>query len=51
MWANFGKETAEFRRQADGSYAVEKTALLRFSDLAVAKIFVEDGWRRLVCTR
>ena len=44
VWANFGKETAVFRRQSDGSYHVDKTALLRFSDLAVSKIFVEpDG--------
>jgi signal transduction histidine kinase/ligand-binding sensor domain-containing protein len=44
VWANFGKETAVFRRQSDGSYTVDKTALLRFSDLAVAKIYVEpDG--------
>jgi signal transduction histidine kinase/ligand-binding sensor domain-containing protein len=43
VWANFGKETAEFRRQADGSYTAEKTALLRFSDLAVSKIFAEPN--------
>ncbi len=44
VWANFGKETAVFRRQSDRSYVADKTALLRFSDLAVAKISVEpDG--------
>ena len=44
VWANFGKETAVFRPQSDRSYVADKTALLRFSDLAVAKIYVEpDG--------
>ena len=42
VWANFGLETAVFRRQTDGSYLVDKTALLRFSDMAVAKIYAED---------
>ena len=42
VWANFGLETAVFRRQTDGSYRVDKTALLRFSDMAVAKIYAED---------
>ena len=42
VWGNFGLETAVFRRQTDGSYRVDKTALLRFSDMAVAKIYVED---------
>jgi signal transduction histidine kinase/ligand-binding sensor domain-containing protein len=42
VWANFGLETAVFRRQTDGSYLVDKTALLRFSDMAVAKIYTED---------
>jgi signal transduction histidine kinase/ligand-binding sensor domain-containing protein len=44
VWANFGKETGVFRRQSDGSYRADKTALLRFADLAVAKIYPEqDG--------
>jgi len=44
IWANFGKETGIFRRQVDGSYRADKTALLRFADLAVAKIYPEqDG--------
>jgi signal transduction histidine kinase/ligand-binding sensor domain-containing protein len=42
VWGNFGLETAVFRRQTDGSYRVDKTALLRFSDMAVAKIYVDD---------
>ena len=33
---------AVFRRQTDGSYRADKTALLRFADLAVAKIYAED---------
>jgi signal transduction histidine kinase/ligand-binding sensor domain-containing protein len=44
VWANFGLDTGVFRRQTDGSYLVDKTALLRFSELAVAKIYTEpDG--------
>ena len=43
VWANFGRETALFRRRSDGTYAADKTALLRFSDLAVAKILAEPN--------
>jgi signal transduction histidine kinase/ligand-binding sensor domain-containing protein len=44
VWANFGLDTGVFRRQIDGSYRLDKTALLRFSDLAVAKILTDpDG--------
>jgi signal transduction histidine kinase/ligand-binding sensor domain-containing protein len=43
VWANFGRETGVFRRRSDGSYAVDKTALLRFSDLAVSRIYPEPG--------
>lgn len=43
VWANFGLETGVFRRQTDGGYHVDKTALLRFSDLSVSKIYTEPG--------
>jgi signal transduction histidine kinase len=44
IWANFGRETGVFRRQSDGSFRADTTALLRFADLAVAKIYPEpDG--------
>ena len=48
VWANFGKETAVFRRQSDGSYTVDKTALLRFSDLAVVEDLRRARRHRLV---
>ncbi len=37
VWVNLGLETGVFRRQSDGTYRADKTALLRFSDLAVVK--------------
>ncbi len=44
VWTNFGRETGVFRVQSDGSYRSDKTALLRFADLAAARIYPEtDG--------
>ncbi|KAA0227957.1 response regulator [candidate division KSB1 bacterium] len=44
IWVNFGRETAMLRRQSDGSYHAEKTAFLRFVDMAVSHIYPdEDG--------
>ncbi|MDZ7305348.1 MAG: GAF domain-containing protein, partial [candidate division KSB1 bacterium] len=44
IWVNFGKGIALLRRQPDGSYHAEKTAFLRFADMAVSYIYPDtDG--------
>ena len=42
VWINFGKDTAVLRRQSDGSYRTEKTALLRFADEPAFGIYPEE---------
>ena len=43
IWINLGKETGEFSPQTDGSYIINKTPFLRFSDMAVSRIYPEEN--------
>ena len=42
VWVNFGRESAVARRQADGTYRVEKRPFLRFAGFPTATIFPDD---------
>ena len=42
IWISLGEEAAVFIPQTDGSYTIDKTPFLRFSDMAVSRIYPED---------
>jgi GAF domain-containing protein/CheY-like chemotaxis protein len=43
VWINFGKETALATPQGNGTYRIEKTQFLPFTDRVVFKIYPEDN--------
>ncbi|HOT98635.1 MAG TPA: ATP-binding protein [bacterium] len=43
IWANAGKETAFYRKKADGSYQLEKNSTSRFADELLYAIYPESG--------
>jgi signal transduction histidine kinase len=44
VWVNFGLGSAVFRRQPNGAYQLDQTALLRIADAGASRIYVEpDG--------